>query len=120
MTLHPPDGLAHVQGKQSARDQNPNKDNILVYFTEEAISLSQFFENNMADLNTISEKYGGLEIKWACCRSVKSHSCRRLSLLMGIAVVAHRTGEGLTIVTRTNNDSREDVVSSPDLHANGF
>jgi hypothetical protein len=77
MTLYPPDGPDHIAGKRNARDQNPNKANIHVYFTQAPITLKQFFENNADVLAEISRKRGGVAIKWACCRSVQFKGSHR-------------------------------------------
>lgn len=77
MTLYPPDGPSHIAGKENARNMNPNKENIIVYFTDAPITLKSFFENNSDVLSEISTKFGGIEIKWACCRSVKFKGSHR-------------------------------------------
>ena len=42
----------------------------------------------------------------ACARNLTHHG----EILARITIVAHRTREGLTIISRTNNNSRENVI----------
>jgi hypothetical protein len=88
MTLHPPDSNEHIAGKENARSMNPNKDNILVYFTDDDITLKEFFDNNKDILEDISRKFGGIDIKWACCRATKfKGSHRKLADEVGVNAI---------------------------------
>ena len=69
-SLHPPTG-SQVQDKYAALTQNPNKENCTIFFAEQTITLGQFFSDYGDQLRVFVNRYGGVNLVWSCCRSVK-------------------------------------------------